>query len=330
MERNKKNIAKLDLKPDNNGFITAINWYQTNMKTLANTILLTFLALTVYCQDRLVDQIKNLEGIWIAEDYLNRFDITKSSIKSKEAFHSNHPVGLRINRLEIADSSLNIGYSELHDHWIHPEISKYTVVDGDTIHEQRHFQINIAKSDSLNFYQTSEIHYFNYECKAYFSWIFSADTVVILYRPATENQAEETIRFKRISYSFKPSYLFPNPIYYYTRSKTLVGTYTLRDSLNKVISSNFQIALDGTATGYTSFKDKIFYFSTDIYCGPETTEDFVLFCSYNDKLDPDCKGYIYKRINEKTIQFHKNEWVTSPEGTPKQVVGKMIYKLTKK
>ncbi|MFN6943353.1 MAG: hypothetical protein ACK4ND_00285 [Cytophagaceae bacterium] len=124
------------------------------MKRLASIILLTFLTLTVYCQNRLVDQIKNLEEIWIAEDYLNSFDITKSSIKSKVAFHSNYPVGLRINRLEIADSSLNIGYIELHDHWIHPEISKYTVVDGNTIHEQRHFQINIAKSDSLNFHQT--------------------------------------------------------------------------------------------------------------------------------------------------------------------------------
>lgn len=286
--------------------------------------------MTVYCQDRLVDQIKDLEGIWIAEDYLNSFDKTKSSIKSKKAFDPNDPVGLRINSLELVDSFLNIGYSGLHDHMIHPEISKYTVVGKDTIHEQGHFQINIQRSDSLNYHQTSEIYYFNYECKAYFSWTFSADTLLILHRPATEKEKEKTIKFKRISRSFKPNYLFPNPIYYYTRSKTLVGTYTLRDSLNKVISNSFRIDFSGKTNGYAPFNDKILYFSTDIYCGPETTEDFILFCNYNDKLEPDCNGYIYKRVDEKTIQFHKSDWVETPEGYEKQVVGKMIYKLTKK
>lgn len=300
------------------------------MKRLTTTILLTILTLTVYCQERLVDQLEYLEGIWIAEDYLNSFDKTKSSVKSKKAFDANDPVGLRINKLEITDNFLNIGYSGLHDHMIHPEISRYAVVDRDTIHEQGHFRINIETSDSLNFHKTSEIYYFNYECKAYFSWTFSPDTTIILYRPATEKVAEKIIRFKRISNSFKSNYLFPNPIYYYTRSRTLVGTYTLSDSLNKVVSTNFQINLDGKTSGYSPFKDKIFYFSTDIYCGPETTEDFILFCSYNDKLEPDCNGYIYKRIDEKTLQFHKSEWITTPEGFEKQVVGKMIYKLTKK
>lgn len=300
------------------------------MKKIMTTILLTILTLTVYCQDRLVDQIKYLEGIWIAEDYLSSFNKTKSSIKSENAFDANDPVGLRINKLEITDSFLNIGYSGLHDHMIHPEISKYAVVDGDTIYEQGHFKINIIKSDSLNFHEISEIYYFNYECKAYLRCTFSPDTLLILYRPSTDKVEEKTIRFKRISHSFKPTYLFPNPIYYYTRSRTLVGTYTLRDSLNKVISTNFRIELDGKTNGYAPFNDKIFYFSTDIYCGPKTTEDFILFCSYNDKLEPDCNGFIYKRIDEKSIQFHKSEWITTPEGYRKQFVGKMIYKLTKK
>jgi hypothetical protein len=300
------------------------------MKRLTITILLTILTFTVNCQDRLIDQIKYLEGIWIAEDYLNSFDKTKSSIKSKKAFDANDPVGLRINKSEITSTFLNIGYSGLHDHLIHPEISKYTIVGADTIHEQGHFQINIEKSDSLNYHQTSEIYYFNYESKAYFSWTFSPDTLLILYRPATEKDEEKTIRFKRISNSFKPNYLFPNPIYYYTRSRTLVGTYTLRDSLNKVVSKNFQIDHDGKTNGYDPFKDKIFYFSTDIYCGPETKEDFILFCGYNEKLEPECDGFIYKRMDKKTIQFHKSEWITTPEGPKKKVVGKMIYKLTKK
>ncbi len=286
--------------------------------------------MTGYCQDGLVDQIKHLEGIWIAEDYLNSFDITKSSIKSKKAFDPNDPVGLRINSLELVDSFLNIGYSGLHDHMIHPEISKYTVVGTDTIHEQGHFQINVKKSDSLNYHLTSEIFYFNFECKAYFSWSFSPDTLLILYRPATEKEKEITIKFKRISRSFKPNYLFPNPIYYYTRSKTLVGNYTLRDSLNNVVSSNFRIDFDGKTTGYLPFKNKIFHFSTDIYCGPETTEDFILCFSYDEKFKPEGEGFIYKRVDDKTIQFHKSEWVTTAEGYEKQEVGKMIYKLTKK
>jgi hypothetical protein len=144
---------------------------------------------------------------------------------------------------------------------IHPEISKYTVVGTDTIHEQGHFQINIEKSDSLNYYQTSEIYYFNYECKAYFSWTFSPDTLLILHRPATEKEIERTIKYKRIRRSFTPNYLFPNPIYFYTRSKTLVGNYILRDSLNKVVSSNFRVDFDGKTTGYLPFKNKTFYFS---------------------------------------------------------------------
>ena len=283
-----------------------------------------------YSQNKLIDQVKYLQGIWIAEDYMNSFDRTKSSIKSKRAFEANDPVGLRINKLEIADSILYIGYSALHDHLIHPEISKFVVIGNDTIYEQGHFKINIEKSDSLNFHETSEIYFFNHECKTYFSWTFMPDTSLILYRPASKEELEKTIKFKRISNSFKSSYLFPNPIYYYTRSKTLVGEYTLRDSLNKVVSTDFRIDHDGKSKGYLPFKDKIFYFSTDIYCGPELNEDFVVFCSYNEKLEPDCNGFIYKRIDEQTIQFHKSEWMTETEGYEKLVVGKMIYKLTKK
>jgi hypothetical protein len=296
------------------------------MKRLTYTIILSLLTLTVYSQDKLVDKIKKLEGIWIAEDYLKSFDKTKSSIKSKMAFDPSDPVGLRINMSEITNGFLNIGFSRLHDHLIQPEVSKYSVLNGDTIHEQGHFEINIQKSDSLNFIETSEIYNFNFGCKAYFSWTLSPDTLIILYRPATEKEAEKTIRYRRISNSFQPNYLFPNPIYYYTRSKTLVGTYTLIDSLNKVVSTNFNIDFDGKTNGYAPFKDRTFYFSTDIYCGPVTTEDFVVLCiQLNETLFPDCIGYIYKRIDEKTIQLHKSEWILAREK-----VGKMMYKLIKK
>jgi hypothetical protein len=294
------------------------------------TVLFSILTLAGSCQKRIVDQIKSLEGIWIAEDYLKSFDITRSSIKSARAFDPDDPVGLRINTLEIRDSTLNIGYSTLHDHSIYPEISKYVVIDSDTIHEQGHFEINISKSDSLNFHKTSEIYYFNYECKSFFSWTFSPDTLLILHRPPTEKEEEKTIVFKRIINSFKPNFQFPNPLYLYTRSKTLAGTYTLRDSMNKVVSTNFKIYFDGKTSGYAPFKDKIFYFSTDIYCGPPASEDYISLCSYNEKLESDCNGYIYKRIDDKTIQFHKSEWISTPDNYEKHVGGKMIYKLTKK
>jgi hypothetical protein len=299
------------------------------MKRLTYTIFFTLLTLIVYCQDRLVDQINNLEGIWIAEDYLKSFKKTKSSVQSIIAFNPDDPAGLRINKLEITDGYLNIGYSVLHDHTIHPEISKYEVVESDTINEQGHFKINIVKSDSLNFYETSQIYYFNDECKAYFSWIYSPDTLLILYRPGTEKEAEKTIRFERISHSIKPNYPFPNPIYYYTRCETLVGTYTLKDSLNKVISNDFRIDFDGKTKGYAPFSDKLFYFSTDIYCGPEITKDYIILCSFRDKSENDFIGYIYKRVDEITIQFHQSEWIETAEGL-EQIEGKMIYKLTKK
>lgn len=261
-------------------------------------IFLIFLTLNGFCQIKIVDEIKLLEGIWIAEDYKNSFDKTKSSIKSIQAFDADDPVGLRINKVELIDSFLNIGYGVLHDHGIHPEISNYVVIDGDTIHEQGNFRINIEKQDSLNFYETSEIHYFNYESKSYLSWTFSPDTAIILSRPASENLEEKTIRYKRIINSLNGNYLFPNPIYYYTRSKTLVGTYVLRDSLNKVVSSNFHIDFDGKTKGYHPFKDKIFYFSTDIYCGPKVTEDYIVLCCYDEKLEADCSGFIYKRMDD--------------------------------
>jgi len=296
------------------------------MKSLICIISLTFWAITAFCQHDPVLQFKNFEGVWIAEDYLNSFNQTKSSIKSKKAFNPNDPVGLRINLTEIENGRLNIGYSGLHDHLLHPETSRYVVANGDTISEQGFFQINLQKSDSLNFYETTEIYYFSEEQKAYFSWSFVPDTTLILYRPAAFDEPQQTIRFKRISHTFKPDYLFPNPIYYYTRSKTLTGTYMLKDSLGHVLSTNFQIGLDGKSSGYTPFNDKIFYFSTDIYCGYESTEDVILLCKYDKKLEPDCEAFIYKRVGKRSIQLHRQIWSKADE---KQIVGKMLYKLVK-
>ncbi len=283
----------------------------------------------VYAQTRMLDQIKNLEGIWIAEDYMNNFNITKSSIKSEEAFDPNDPVGLRINLSEINDGFLNIGYSRLHDHLIHPEISKYTIIGTDTIHEQGHFNINIDKSDSFILHEVSEFHYSDYENKAFLSLLFSPDTLITLHIPPTERDGKKSIRFKRVCHSFSEDYPFPNPLYYYNRSKTLVGSYTLINDSGKAVSEDFKIDFDGKAYGYLPFKDKIFYFSTDIYCGPKATEDIIDLCSFNGNLEPECEVFIYKRIDDKTIQLHSSEWVEISDGDEKQVIGNMIYTLVK-
>lgn len=301
------------------------------MKNLAylSVFLLSVFSTNVFGQDLLKDQLKNLEGIWIAEDYKNSFDKTLSSIHSKWVFDPGFPVGLRINKQEISDSSLSIGFGVLHDHLIHPEISRFTVINNDSIFEQGHFRINFIKSDSLNFHQTSEIYYFSYESRAFLTWTFSPDTALILYRPANQNEPESIIRFKRISNTFDVDYPFPNPIYYYSRIKTLTGTYVLRDSLNNVVSDYFQIKLNGTTEGYLPFQNKIFYFSTDVYCGPTLVEDLVLVCLFDDNLEPECNTFIYKRINEKTIEFRKSIWIENDEGEIEQQPSKLIYSLTK-
>ena len=56
------------------------------MKTnhLISCLLIT---LTACAQPKLSDHLKNLEGIWIAENYLQAFDKTRSSLASKGAFY---------------------------------------------------------------------------------------------------------------------------------------------------------------------------------------------------------------------------------------------------
>jgi hypothetical protein len=100
------------------------------------TVFCLFISLSACTQPKLVDQVKNLEGIWIAEDYLKSFEKTRSSLKSKDAFDLSYPVGLRVNSQELREDSLTIGYSVLHDHDLHPEISAFLMADGNRINEQ--------------------------------------------------------------------------------------------------------------------------------------------------------------------------------------------------
>ena len=52
------------------------------------------------------EEIKEIEGIWIAEDYYNSFESTKSAVKSKNAFDFNYPVAIRINSKEIKNGTI--------------------------------------------------------------------------------------------------------------------------------------------------------------------------------------------------------------------------------
>lgn len=274
-----------------------------------STLSCLLITLSACTQVKLADAVKNLEGIWIAENYLQMFDQTRSSLKSKDAFPIDYPVGLRVNGLELKGDSLNIGYGVLHDHNLHPEVSTFLMADGERIYEQGHFRMNARNPDSLNFYKISDTQFFNYECAAYFSWQYGKDTALLLYRPASGELPEMTIRYKRITDKFLPDNPFPNPVYYYTRSKTLAGNFMLKDSLGKILSTRVYIGLNGQMRGYTPFDSLRCYFSTEVYCGPPALEDVVLICSIDKKYDFKCAGYYYKRIKGGGFQLLDRLWI---------------------
>src|SRR5690606_10836775 len=113
--------------------------------------LLLFISINVLSQDKIQD-LESINGIWIAEDYYNSFEKTNSAIKSKSAFFHNDPVALSINISEYKNGLLNIGFSVLHDHLLHPEVSEFILIDNDTIREQGSFKINLKSKDSLGYY----------------------------------------------------------------------------------------------------------------------------------------------------------------------------------
>jgi len=294
------------------------------------TIILTFYTLFAQSQNNLFKEIKKLNGIWIAVDYYNSFEKTKSSIKSKEAFDPSIPVGLRINSKETKDNVLNIGCSYLHDHDLWPEVSEHVILNGDTLTEQSNFKLNLNEKDSLNFYRVEKIGYHNCSFEAFLTWNYSDDTTLILYNPNIEKYPGKYIEFKRIASKFDKAYEYPNPLYYYTRSRTLAGNYILKDSTNKILSKNFIINLNGTAKGYSLLENKIFFLSTDIYCGHAVSHDYIFICDNIENLNNGYKFYFYKRIDKNTIylqEFKRQYDGLEIVGT---VPGNIIYKLCRR
>ncbi len=296
---------------------------------MTKTITYILIIASFYCfSQKDQEEIQKIEGIWVAEDYLESFENSNSAIQSKNSFDPDAPVALRINSNEIKSGILNIGYSVLHDHKLHPEVSEFLVRQTDTIREQGNFKIDLNKNDSIGYYKISEIYYINHHWISYMKWN-STDTSLTLYRPKNEIHEEKYIRYKRIKSSFKKNYQYPNPLYYYTRLMTLVGNYILKDSVGNVLSNDFKIEQNGIINGYDKFQGFTAYFSTDIYCGPPVKNDFIIF--YEDVLQNESKvfGFAYKKSDKGNILLFKREWITV-EGREVSVLSNMKYELIKK
>lgn len=266
-----------------------------------------------------------LEGVWIAEDYYNSFEKTNSAIKSKESFHFNDPAGLRINSKEIKNGIVNIGYAELHHHLLFPEVSDYIVKNKDTIHEQGNFKINLNKKDSLGYFKTTDISYFNYDWVSYLKWN-KDKTSLTLYRPKGKGYEEKYIRYKRILTDFDTDYLFPNPIYYYTRSKTLIGNYTLKNNLGIILSDNLNINDNGIITGFELLDNFTAYFSTDVYCGYPHKHDLLML--FENILNDESKSFHFLYVKNKNGNINLFERISSlDEGS--DILGDKVYELIK-
>ncbi len=289
------------------------------------------LIISNFCFSQEKEKIEAYNGIWIAEEYYNSFEQTKSCLESKKSFDPNEPVGLRINSFEIKNGILNIGFSSLHDHLLRPEVSEYIINGKDTISEQGHFKINLSEQNSLNEFPTTEIMFFSDNWKS--SLILNNNTI-ILYRPENKDFKERKIKFIRVKETFESDYEFPNPIYYYTRKTLLEGNYTLKDSTNKIITSDLKINSIGIIKGYAEFENKKIYYSTDIYCGPPALDELILICDKIEDYNPDCKGFVFKRINENTIHLFNRyprriEYPKTETETKQESLGNVYYKLIK-
>jgi hypothetical protein len=294
-------------------------------------ILIILLIISNLCFSQEKELIESYSGIWIAEDYYNSFEKTKSCLKSKKSFDPNAPVGLRINPSEIKNGILNVGFSSLHDHLLRPEVSEYMVIGKDTISEQGHFKIDLSKQIGLNEFQTTEIMFFSDNWKS--SLILDKNNI-ILQRPENKDFEELEIKFIRVEKEFTENYKYPNPIYFYTTKTLLEGNYILKDSINKVITSNLKINSKGEIKGYENLENKKIYYSTDIYCGLPAIDELTLVCGKFNGFDTDCKPYVFKRINENEIHLYNRypryiEYPNEDIDARNESLGKPFYKLIK-
>ena len=267
--------------------------------------------------------IAQLAGIWVAEEYYESFEKTRSAIPSKDAFDPNDPVALRINPTEIKAGILNVGFDGLHDHLLRPEVSQSIEYKGRTYTGGGYFTVDLRQKDSLGYFETSEIHYSNFDVPSYISWSLT-DPYIQIYYPANESQQAKRIRYLRIKEGISPEYPFPNPLYYYTRSRTLVGHYTLVDSVGKILSPNMEIKVNGKISGYPLFDNLTAYYSTDMYCGPPDRTDYVMFIGNILEDKSTYFGFAYKQVDANTLQLFRRKTNKETHG---YAYGELLYVL---
>jgi len=302
---------------------------------MIKTILITisFLSASVcFGQTKFETHLEKIEGLWIESSFKNYFDSIPSmmeysnSLSRSQRDISIYPIGLRIQSIEQKEGVLNIGYGVLHSHVLHPEVSKNCIQNGDTIYEQGSFSIELNQIDSSGYYRIPDLmDLYAISSPCFLKVNYNQDTTITIIRNATEQIDEIIIEFKRISTRFTRLYPYPNPRDFYVREKTLVGSYVLKDSTNKVISSNFTINPSGIFNNPGLWSNKKIEFVTDVFCGGPASFDKVIIYDPENIKNSDVELFIYKKNGENIIQFFSYK-VNKGE----LVIDKPIYTLKKK
>lgn len=297
-------------------------------------ITISFLSASVcFGQTKFVKHLKNIEGIWVEKSFKNYFDSIPSmmeyskNLSRSESDISIYPIGLRIQSVEQKDGVLTIGYGVLHSHVLHPEVSRKCIQQNDTIYEQGSFFINLNQTDSSGYYKIPDLmslYAIGSPCFLKIDYQLD-DTTITIVRKATEQIDQIVINYKRITKSYTPSYAYPNPRDFYVRDKTLVGSYVLKDSTDKEISTNFTINANGTFNGIGHWQNQKIEFVTDVFCGGPATFDKVIIYDPENINNTDVELFIYKRNEEGIIQFFSYKVENS-----ELVINKPMYTLIKK
>lgn len=238
---------------------------------------------------------KALRGYWVAEEFMRSFDRTKSISVSVSAFDPVVMVAMRINPNEVNNDMAHIGFGYLHSHLIYDEVPHYMVQGKDTIYEAGNYSISLNKTDSVGWFGVENGDEID---DPLFKPVYGKDTLILVKRGV--GMFDRVYVYRRIDRGFAPGCEHSNPLYYYTRKTILAGSYILKDSKGKVLSSDFSIGLDGFSKGFSLFDGLRFYYSTDIFCGgPLSREvDRIVICaSLTDENDQ--KYYVY-RVNKKS------------------------------
>lgn len=302
------------------------------MKILIILLLCFFWGDFTFAQN--INLLSNFEGIWIAKPFYDSFEKTKNIRKSKDVFPAEFPVGLRINLKEMYNDTLNIGYSVLHDHMVHPEVSRYylpkdTSLKGEAlalylesddksnkdffrrVYEQGYFSVP-TKELVKNNINIGNIPFFNIESQTSFIKFYEKDSVktIFIYRLANDSIPADTIFFTKTNLNITDNYSNPNPLYYYTKNRVLVGKYNLFNTSGVLLSNSFEIKNNGRIIGYKNFVNKKIVYSTDIYCGfPWSFNTVEIFCEEDsEKCSGNRKSFIFEQLSNGDKLLYKYDW----------------------